>query len=956
MSELNKELVDRVQNLISSGMHPDEVLNQLGEYFNPKPLIEAIAAAVSAHYPDGLSWGSSVTTETAEKVAEKAKLYELVLARFQEGSEPAVIFNLYSPFYSEELLTMVILEAEKELEKGGDIIWRDPPSLDGRQLKFNWYLGPKESSHRWNRFIVGLQNEGHIGEETLDDLNKSTTQILNYMPNPKAFGSSFSSRGLVMGHVQSGKTTNFLGLMSKAADEGYRLIIVLSGVTNNLRSQTQERLEASIDPGQWYLLTSIESDFQRNKANAQVLLSNGAQKNIAVVKKNKSRLVSLYKWLESASAATRKALPVLIIDDECDQATVNAGTKEKRNAINNALMNILDPTFLPKNSYVGYSATPFANILADTTDVGGIYPKDFVVSLKASPGYFGAAKLFGTDMLDGDEDSPQAADIVRNIPESEADKVCPPKKRADAEKWNPIMQAELEKSIMWFVLATATRWARGDEDKWSTMMVHTSSNIKPHEKTHKMISDYVQELAGTCESSQVLEKFESLWNEEIDIASGLEPDQVRSWKEARIHIGGVVSKIHVITDNSRSLDRLNYGSDVAPHPVIVVGGNTLARGLTLNGLVSSYFVRTSNAYDSLMQMGRWFGYRPRYADLQRIWMANDPPRKTAYWFRELSLVEEEIRQQIEIYAREGRSPSELGIKIKNLPGMAITAAAKMKSAMIAQIGFGSSRQQTILFRHEQEAQALNQSLLKKLVAEVGPENFLSNGEGGLVAQGLSSEVIMKFLSDYQMHPDTRTMQSDLVNKYIENLNSEGELNHWNVALYSNQKGSKYFDLGSDLKVKMANRSKMRGGSETINIKTLISLGDMVADKPSLKKVAKELVAEGKKVSETELRHAREHDPETKGVGLLGIYVIDKDSVPANFKPESSRVPLESALDLVGVYLIFPRTQSKFNVDYVSPNIKPEEVDFEDIDEIPEEDELDEELEIAGSTPADGVTK
>ena len=955
MSEINKELVDRVRNMIAGGIPPAVVLAQLEEIYNAKPLREAISAAVSDHYPGGLVWDPSIEEISEGVGTEKAKLFQNVKAMLEQGSDPASAFKFYKDYHSEDLIREVILEVEAALKKRNVVIWTDPPILTGGAWNFNWYLGPKESSSRWNRFLSGLKEEGHIGEETLDDLDTSTTQILNCMPNPRALTASFSSRGLVMGHVQSGKTTNFLGVTAKAADEGYRLIIVLSGVTNNLRSQTQERLEAAIEPGQWNMLTSIDSDFQRNKANAQVLLSNGVLRNIAVVKKNKSRLVSLYKWLESANAATRKALPVLVIDDECDQATVNAGTKEKRNAINKALMDILDPNFLPRNSYVGYSATPFANILADTTDTGGVYPKDFVVSLKASPGYFGAAKLFGTDLLDGDEDTPHIADIVRNIPESEADIVCPPKKRADAEKWHPTMQAQLEKSIMWFILATAVRWSREDQDKWSTMMVHTSSNIKPHEKTHQMIWSYIQNLSSIWDSPQVLAKFESLWNEEIDRASGLEQDQVRSWNEAKTHIGAVISKVHVITDNSSSLDRLNYGLEAEPHPVVVVGGNTLARGLTLNGLVSSYFVRTSNAYDSLMQMGRWFGYRPRYADLQRIWMANDPPRKTAYWFKELSLVEEEIRQQIEIYAREGRSPSELGIKIKKLPGMAITAAAKMKSAMIAQIGFGSTRQQTILFRHEEEAQALNQSLLRNFVTEVGHQKFIGNGDGGIVALGISSEVIMKFLSEYQMHPDTRTMQSDLVNKYIENLNAEGELKSWNVALYSNQRGAKEFELGSGIKVRMANRSKMRGDSETINIKTLISLGDMVADKPSLKDVAKGLVSKGEKVSETELRFAREHDPDTKGVGLLGIYVIDKDSVPANLKSDS-RVPLDSELDLIGVYLVFPETDSEFNVDYVSPNIKPEEVDFEDIDDIPGEEELDEELEEAESHPADGMNK
>ena len=848
--------------------------------------------------------------------------------RYLEGSSPEDIISDFSDFYPDDVLARAINVTKAKY--ADQIDWDDPTTVTS--VRHNWYKGPSENSKRWNHFYKTLVDQGHIGEETLEDLNKSTTKILNLNPSPVAVP-KYSSRGLVMGHVQSGKTTNFLGVASKAADEGYRLIIVLSGITNNLRDQTQDRLESAIDKSHWYMLTEKGVDFKAGKANAQFLLSNTSNRHIAVVKKNKSRLVSLYNWLNSANAITRNSLPVLIIDDECDQATVNAGTQQKRNAINKALQDLIDPDFLPKNAYIGYSATPFANILADTTDETGIYPKDFVVSLDASPGYFGAAALFGSEVEEVDGSDNSGVDILRNIPNNDVDLVAPPKNRLKVEEWEPELVDSLRDSIHWFLLATACRWARGSKAKWSSMMIHTSSNIRPHEKTVELVSKYLEAVNLASLEADLA----ALWSKEIGKAKSLRTGSEVSWAEVWKALPQVLSAVGVIMDNSKSIDRLDYSPESKPYPVIVVGGNTLSRGLTLEGLVSSYFLRTSNAYDSLMQMGRWFGYRPGYEDLQRIWMSNEKPYLTSFWFRELSIVEDEIRQQIALYAREGLSPISLGIRIKSLPGMAITAAAKMKSAVKAQIGFGRSRQQTILFKVDKKSLKSNIDAAEQLVSELAP-TWADNGEGWQLSKNAGVGTVLTFINKYQMHPDVRTLNPELLTKYIQNLNSEKELLKWNVAIYSNKtKTAKKRDLGNGVVVRMATRSKMKDEPNT-NIKTLISLGDMVADKPALK-VAARTVGKDKvaRISEASLHHQRASDPEIAKVGLLGIYVIDKDSAPVNPSSES-REKLGTSEDLIGLFIVFPGTDSSYNVTYMAPNLTALETEFEVIDDDPYDDD------------------
>ena len=864
---------------------------------------------------------------------EKCK--ERVSKHFRNGHEPKSIREDFGDFYPPDLFDFVMKEVEEDLKR--IITWGAPGTLDGRTVKYNWYTGPSATSTRWNYFRSKLEAQGHIGEETLEKLEISTTRILNLMPPPAKL--EFSSRGLVMGHVQSGKTTNFLGLVAKAADEKYRLIVVLSGITNNLRDQTQERLESSLvnpESGEWFLLTEKNQDFRAQTKNAQTLLQQGNNRVVAVVKKNKYRLTSLYNWLNKVSQVTRDTLPVLIIDDECDQATPNTGTAEARNAINNALAKLLDKKFLKKVSYVGYSATPWANILSDTTDVNGIYPSDFIVSLEKSEGYFGAKELFGSEVseIEGDA-SDCGVDIIRSIPNSEISELAPPRSKEAIESWTPNVTKSLKKAIDWFLLASAARICRGQGDKWSTMMVHTSSNIKPHVKSAESIRAYITSLRETSEDSWMPE-LKSLWEAESPAAQSLNSLPLENWAEIEPGIRQVISKVTVIVDNSKSTDRLNYSDDQVASPVIVVGGNTLSRGLTLEGLTSSFFLRTSNAYDSMMQMGRWFGYRPGYADLQRIWLSNDAPYETKTWFRDLAGVEEEIRSQIDLYALELKTPYELGIRIRSLPGMAITSAAKAKFAVNVQIGYGSTRQQTILFNSDAKSQISNKAVLQEFVDYIRQnQGFVDNGEGWPLARNVDVAQVQKIISGYSFHESARTLSEKLLTEYLSKMSSEGELLNWNVVIYSNKsKNAPTYDFGAGLTVRMANRSKMKDEAN-VNIKTLISLGDMVADEPGIKLAVKK----NGKITEAALHRQRSINPVVSGIPLLGFYVIDRNSEPGA-RYADSREPLNTEHDLVGLFFVFPETKSSQNATYFAPNLMHREVDFEEVEDPYSEDSED----------------
>lgn len=800
---------------------------------------------------------------------------------------------------------------------------KDPEVLVDKETREGaWYAGPTPSDTFW----PGLRQvlAGALPAAALESVDSSSNRVVGLLRPPGAV--KIRTRGLVLGHVQSGKTTSFMAVSAKSVDVGYRLVVVLSGLTDNLRSQTQARLEQQLVgdlASKWFLLTDSERDFQRTD-NAAPLMSNTQLRLLAVVKKNPYRLRRLAEWIESAGEAARLSCPILIVDDEADQASIDVGSK-RMSTINKLIRRILDN---PKAAYVAYTATPFANLLIDPALEEGLYPRDFIVSLRAGEGYYGPERIFGRDLLEHVEDDRSAApdDVVRSIPETEAPAVQPPRGKGAVYEWAPSVAGSLRSAVNWFVLATAARWARGADDAHSSMLVHTSMLSEAHFRLHQVVDAYKCWLEDELIDPEAAawDSLEGQWEAEHGRVDRATDEASVGWLEVREQVRKVLADCRIVVDNFRSAERLEYSEDSST-TVIAIGGNTLSRGLTLEGLVCSYFVRAASAYDTLLQMGRWFGYRAGYSDLVRIWITDE----LAQWFGDLATVEAEIRQEISRYETEDLRPSQLAVKIRTHPAMTITARAKMRSAVNASLDYSGKREQTILFK-ERDASWLAgnwqaaEDLLAAAIDDAGVEEGVVDGTGRFVLKGVPTSRILTFLDNYQFHPDAVRLKSTLLRKYIESERDAG-MTAWNVVVVSNRDsvaGTR--QLGVAGEVNLVRRSKMKISRPGVaNIKALAGSQDRAAD------LGEALLSQlGSNPSDAEIRRLRQ---DVAGVPVLALYPICRRS---GVTSSGDRTELRAADDVMGAVLFFPeRVGAGSVVTYVSG-------DLGDIDEVEGyEDEL-----------------
>ena len=830
-----------------------------------------------------------------------------------------------------------IYSGRKRYEEQAGLIQQldDPPALvESQNQRGWWYLGPQSDDRCW----PGLVSRLTLDPEALESVDRASTRVVSLLKPPGS--QPLSGRGLVLGYVQSGKTTNFMAVAAKAADVGYRLIVVLSGITDNLRSQTQDRLDGVLVGDQrsiWYQLTTGEDDFT-DPGNAVNLLSDPNKRLLAVVKKNPYRLRALAGWLAKASGHALDSCPVLVIDDEADQASLNVGRK-RRSAINRAILDILRRT---RSSYIAYSATPFANLLVEPNYPDGLYPRDFIVDLPPSPTYFGAARLFGRppSEITADEDVTDGMDVLRTVPEEDLDGVRPAT-RADAAGWTPDLPGSLHAALDWFLLAAAARRSRTGRVDHTTMLVHTSMRIDVQTEMASAIDRWIEDLRGS--GATALDRLRAQWDSE---SARVGPDggaAQTSWEAVRAQLGPTLDDVRVVTDNSASVDRLSYEGD--PQTAIVVGGNTLSRGLTLEGLVSSYFVRTARAYDSLLQMGRWFGYRPGYADLVRIWM----PAETRGWFSDLAAVELEIRDEIKQYAEEAENvtPAQVAVRIRQHPQMQITSAAKMRDAVKvrASVDYGGTRQQTILFNHRDRGWLRDniettRRLLRGLDLGGRPRH-----PGRRVASDVPAGRVMSFLRDYHFQDNARNMKNDQLRAYIDRQREQGRLETWSVALMGASTGDRSIDLGAG-PVNLITRSRVDLDQPWANIKSLVSTVDRVVDlglEPGEISRAAGLTPDVA-LTDKVLRELR--DRQRPDTGLLAVYPIDRVSEPGREqKPgQRRRVALDAVDDVIGVCIFFPGapTESRAVEYWAAPlEVRPEEEEDESEELIEESDRLDE---------------
>ena len=831
------------------------------------------------------------------------------------GHSPESAFATLLPVIGHDIARAAFQDHEK---RAGRIFNLKDPLVINVPGHKTWYTGPREDDRFWPSLRGHLEQKGW-GEKVIDSVDKASSKILANM-QPAGHG-RIDTRGLVVGYVQSGKTANFTALIAKAADRGYRLFIVLAGIHDALREQTQRRLYRelhSLNTEDWMMLTSADEDFRPSAGNNTdaALSQKSSVRILCVVKKNHAVLRRLEKWLRAGSENVLSKCPVLIIDDEADQAGLNASRKpDSRTITNKLILDIMGS--LPKVAYVGYTATPFANVLVDPSGED-LYPKDFIAELPRPEGYFGAERLFGRLRIPFDEaDAEQAheCDMVRDVPDDDVQRVRPTGAKARAA-FTADMPSSLQESLRYFALATAARRARGDEGH-SSMLVHTTLYTDAHEKLGEVLANAWDEMGTGLRrrDAALLGELEAQWTDECARvpAESLGLSTV-TFSALESFLEGVVADGTVVIENSASLQRLTF--EGGPKVQIAVGGNTMSRGLTLEGLVTSYFVRSASAYDTMLQMGRWFGYRPGYEDLPRVWMTQELQES----FRTLATVEEEIRRDIRNYEK-GYTPMEFAVRIRTHPTLAVTSALKMRNAIDCEISYaGGVRQSTVFDIEDEELLRSNLAAGEALVRAIGREP-LEHSSGRFYWEDVPAKLVLDFVRAFRFGEHRPDMNSDSLSGYIEKQGARGALERWTVVLasvHNAQKGERTF---GGVTVKLLNRSRLnRPSSGYAAIGTVTTQADL------------EIGLEAKRGKN------RTHD---QAPALL-LYPIAKDSSPPNRKSDDEsappRVPLDAPEDVLAVAFDFPEAKDPTPQRYVKVDLPVPVMDEEE----PLDDDTDEE--------------
>lgn len=808
-----------------------------------------------------------------------------------------------------------------------------------RRRHKDWYGGPTE-----NGIWAGLQQylldvKGWKADPTVDSIDETSSKIVSLLDNPGT--DKFATRSLVVGYVQSGKTANMTAVMAKAVDANYKFVIVLAGMTDALRTQTQARIETDLidqDPDRWHRWTFSDMDFS-HAPDAGFPAPHPASRHIAVIKKNKWVLLRLLKTLENTPDPILRNIPFLIIDDECDQASVNgAKYRDEMTAINGLIRQILHK--IQRSAYIGYTATPFANVLIDPAvsidpdKPDDLYPRDFIVALPRPDQYFGAESLFGGGLRDAEIDLPDAdgLDMIRIVEDEEVNDLRPksPKDRAD---FALSITPSLDAAIRYYVMASAARCVRRQSDKHSCMLVHTTVYVDPHFDARLRIAGHLKYLGEQIQAGDaaLLGELRDQWEEEGARVDGAQfGHQPVTFTDILAYLKEVADSIQVVVENGVSDERLDYsGSDARRY--LVVGGSVLARGLTIEGLVVSFFLRTSSQYDSLMQMGRWFGYRLGYEDLPRVWMTRD--MRDA--FKELATVEAEIRDDIDVLREQDISPLDFAVRIRQIPGMSITAKNKMLASETCDISYATEHIQTTRFRHKNEEWlAKNWNAATALVD--GAKNEVGDAldvPRGRLFRGVTVGKISRFLSDYKTHDSHRDFQSDKLLEYIESQNEKGDgcLSTWNIGIIEpGAGGNSQRDLGILGKVRTVVRSLLWNTKDgDADIKALMSKSDVFLDCPDLGTVGND--------NWHGLKTRREI--ETGSRPILLLYPIEAESKPRrtkkadNSEKNPTRAPLDAMRDVLGVGIIFPGSPVETPVHYVRVKLPDQEFEEPELIEI-----------------------
>lgn len=810
---------------------------------------------------------------------------------------------------------------------------------------FKPWLASKKHHIEWTRWLTYKQwlRNNNRSPRVLEKMEEFTDEILDYVGDPTLLG-PWDRKGLIIGDVQSGKTQTYLGLLNKAADAGYRLIVLLAGNTESLRQQTQIRVDEGflgkdssrnvarsgtgtaadrfvgvgrLNKQLTYAtgMTTVVQDFLQASKDATSISVSEESPNpfIFVVKKNVHVLKALIDWTnDQPKSHGRIDLPLLLVDDESDYGSVNTGKEDDPTKTNFLIRKLLGK--FSRNSYVAITATPFANILidhnAETVRDGEVhpdlFPKDFVYGLEAPTNYVGAEKTFGTE---DDVNSENVIDLHDVEP-------LLPLKHKQYHAVHSIPDS-LKTAIRVYVVANAVRDLRGHEDKRRAMLINISRFKRVQMHLHDLVKHELDVIKNALEAHAILYT-EGVENHIIDgLKSTFEAFYATaefSWSEVLASLPSSVTEITVRTFNSDTEKLLKEQQQSAEMPkrVIAIGGDVLSRGLTLEGLMVSYYYRNVRAADTMMQMARWFGYRDEYEDLCRIWI--DPGVAADYRF--IADAVAELRSDLKLMRRQSLTPLDFGLSIRMHPGaLLITAKNKSKSAavepkVISLIGRRietsrlDSRKTTIRGNRDAAislAETLTRTLGQPKETQRGYPHFAD------VPQG----TVATFLDEYTAHRMDELFYGNAISKFVKN-NKTAKFSSWDVIFVNGAKKVDSEESFGGVKIHPPRRTMTVGATEELLVSGKSS---RLAGSDDLRKILDAsldeslsesfmLEYEGKQIPESAIY---QHLPRP----ALLIYVL----VP-NFKdlPDKDRKKVESLEHerIVGIKLAFPGDRLDIN--------------------------------------------
>lgn len=633
-----------------------------------------------------------------------------------------------------------------------------PWLTEERRQSINWVRGDAYRDY--------LIDEGRP-LKSVNATDDDSFEILGLLGDP-ASAEPFDRRGLILGDVQSGKTSSYLSVIGKAADAGYRLIVVLAGQTDRLREQTQVRIDegfigrraaVALQPGGEIGigvgrklpvvqgLTTATSDFSVSQLRGFNISMDGSKSVFTVVlKKNKSVLETFAKWLGDQDKSVIKEIPLLVLDDESDYASVNTKNINKPEldptAINKAIRKLLK-TFT-KKSYVAYTATPFANVFIDHTANDDLFPRDFIYALEAPSNYVGVPRVFGAP----GEESPSTVHAIED-----AEEVFPFKHKKDLKIEE--LPDSLVTALQAFAIHNAVRDLRSTVNKPRAMLINVSRFTDVHQQVEQQVTEEWQTLKRAIDAHA--RRMD--WSTSPAIAalhrtySELFSESGATWDEVRNQLSSAVSRVRVRTYNSAPENKNRDAG--ASDRIIAIGGAVLSRGLTLDGLGISYFYQRPRASDTLLQMGRWFGYRDGYEDVCHVWI--DPEVQTDFQQAYDSI--EDLREDLRRMVNESLTPRDFGIAVQRHPdALLITAQNKMQAAELKSrpIWAFAQRLETVKLDASDTALEENLGSTKHLFESlVQSDGHFDEGNGFVRWKNVDYEVVRDFLTDYQGSDEER---------------------------------------------------------------------------------------------------------------------------------------------------------------------------------------------------------